>query len=96
MLNTFVTRIKRFALAEAGALDVGDIVGLIMSILVIVVGILMAPVVLDQAGFARGNANIGNFAGTQAIVDLIPLLYAVGVLGLAGGIAFVVIKRRRS
>ncbi len=91
-MNLIKSRLLSFCRAESGVIGTGQIITLIMSILVIVIGVIMAPLVFDQTGFARGNSNIDNFAGVQAIVDLIPLLYAVGVLALAGGLAFAAIK----
>jgi len=68
------------------------IMGVIFAVIVVIVGLVMLPLVLDQTQTARSNANIGNFPGTQAIIDLIPLLYSVGVLGLAGAVAFFAIR----
>ena len=68
------------------------IMGVIFAVIVVIVGLVMMPLVLDQTQTARSNGNIGNFPGTQAIIDLIPLLYSVGVLGLAGAVAFFAIR----
>lgn len=68
------------------------IMGVIFAVIVVIVGLVMMPLVLDQTATARGNQYIGNFPGTQAIIDLIPLLYSVGVLGLAGAVAFFAIR----
>ena len=69
-------------------MQVQKIMGVIFAVIVVIVGLVMFPLILDQTTTARDNTYIGNFAGVQAIVDLIPLLYAVGVLGLAGAVAF--------
>ena len=68
------------------------IMGVIFSVIIVIVGLVMMPLVLDQTQTARSNAYIANFPGTQAIIDLIPLLYSVGVLGLAGAVAFFAIR----
>ena len=68
------------------------VMGVIFAVIVVIVGLVMMPLVLDQTQTARSNANINNFPGTQAIIDLIPLLYSVGVLGLAGAVAFFAIR----
>jgi hypothetical protein len=68
------------------------IMGVIFAVIVVIVGLVMLPLVLDQTYTARSNSNIGDFPGTQAIIDLIPLLYSVGVLGLAGAVAFFAIR----
>jgi len=68
------------------------IMGVIFSVIIVIIGLVLLPIVLDSTQTARSNANIGNFPGTQAIIDLIPLLYAVGVLGLAGAVAFFAVR----
>ncbi len=68
------------------------IMGVIFSVIVVIVGLVMLPLILNQTQTARANVNIDNFPGTQAIIDLIPLLYSVGVLGLAGAVAFFAIR----
>lgn len=77
---------------ETGAFQMNQIMGVIFSVILVVVGLVMLPLVLDQTQTARSNSYIGNFAGTQAIIDLIPLLYSVGVLGLAGFVALSAIR----
>ena len=68
------------------------IMGVIFSVIIVIVGLVLLPIVLDSTNTARSNAYIANFPGTQAIIDLIPLLYAVGVLGLAGAVAFFAVR----
>ena len=73
-------------------MQMNRIMGVIFSVIIVIVGLVMMPLVLDQTQTARSNAYITNFPGTQAIIDLIPLLYSVGVLGLAGAVAFFAIR----
>ena len=77
---------------DEGNVSVQQIMGIIFAVILVVVGLVMLPLVLDQTSEARGNANIGNFTGTKSIIDLIPLLYSVGVLGLAGFVAMTTIR----
>ncbi len=93
-----MTKVKNFGMRlvqdEAGNVSVNQIMGIIFAVILVVVGLVMLPLVLDQTSIARANGNIGNFTGTKSIIDLIPLLYSVGVLGLAGFVALVTIKKQ--
>jgi len=73
-------------------MQMNRIMGVIFAVIVVIVGLVMLPLVLNQTNTARSNTYIANFPGTQAIIDLIPLLYSVGVLGLAGAVAFFAIR----
>ena len=85
---------KTFMRSQAGAVSVHQIMGIIFAVILVVVGLVMLPLVLDQTTTARNNSNIGYFTGTKAIIDLIPLLYSVGVLGLAGFVALVTLRSK--
>lgn len=87
--------IMEMARNEQGAFQIQQIMGVIFAVIIVVVGLVMFPLILNETQAARTNAYISNFAGTQAIIDLIPLLYAVGVLGLAGTVAVVSIRAGR-
>lgn len=89
-----VDTLKTFFKSQAAAVSVHQIMGIIFAVILVVVGLVMLPLVLDQTTVARSNSNIGYFTGTQAIIDLIPLLYAVGVLGLAGFVALVTLRSK--
>ena len=71
-----------------GALGMGQIMGVIMAVLLVLVGLVVMPIVIDQTTATRASPNISYYSGTKAIIELIPLLFAVGVLGLAGTVAF--------
>ena len=91
MFKKFFSDLKARALPlvqdEEGAFAMNQIMGIIFSVILVVIGLVMLPLVLNETQAARGNQYIGNFPGTQAVIDLIPLLYGVGVLGLAGFVA---------
>lgn len=89
-----MTTLKTFLASTRAAVSVHQIMGIIFAVILVVVGLVMLPLILDQTAEARANSNIGYFQGTQAIVDLIPLLYAVGVLGLAGFVALVTLRSK--
>ncbi len=62
--------------------------------LVLIIGLVLAPVVLDNAASAGSSANIGSFSGAQALNDLAPVLYfsmltvfGVGFIGLGAKVA---------
>ncbi|MEM3170296.1 MAG: hypothetical protein QW838_05930 [Candidatus Nitrosotenuis sp.] len=65
------------------------IVTLIGGVLLLVFGLVLSDVVLDQAVAAGGAASIGSFSGARALNDIIPLVYyaviviaGVGLIGL--------------
>ncbi len=76
------------------------IVALFGGMLFLVFGLVLGPTIIAQAITSGGSATIGSFAGTQAINDLIPLIYytvvAIGGLGLIGVSGFALAKRARS
>ncbi len=74
-------------------MQINRIMGVIFAVIVVVVGLVMLPLVLNQTQTAVSNAYIDNFPGTASIVELVPLLYSVGVLGLAGTVAFFALKQ---
>jgi|TARA_Y100000310_G_scaffold34971_2_gene33110 uncharacterized alpha/beta hydrolase family protein len=73
-------------------MQINKIMGVIFSVIVVVVGLVMLPLILTQTNTASTNEYISSFPGTDSIVELIPLLYSVGVLGLAGGVAFFTLR----
>lgn len=73
-------------------MQINRIMGVIFAVIIVVVGLVMLPLILDQTNAATTNAYIADFSGTSAIVELVPLLYSVGVLGLAGSVAFLAIR----
>jgi len=77
---------------ERCKVQINKIMGVIFAVIVVVVGLVMMPLVLNQTATASQNAYIAQFSGVEAILNLIPVLYTVGVLGLAGAVAFVALK----
>ncbi len=78
---------------QRGAID-SRIMLIVMGVITIVVGVVLADTILAQAASSGSNANIGSFAGAQALNDLVPLIYyavvvmiAVGMMGL-GALGF--------
>ena len=65
-----------------------SLLALFGGMLFLVFGLVLAPTILSQAASSGSSANIGSFAGTQSINDLVPLIYytvvAIGGIGLIG------------
>ena len=67
---------------------IGIIVGGVMTV---VIGMVLANVIIDQAATSGDNPKIGSFSGAQSLNDLIPLVYyaavvmiGVGLIGIGG------------
>lgn len=68
----------------------------IVGVIVLVVGLVMAPTVIDQAQTAGSNASIGSFSGAQSFNDLIPLFYYIILVGLSLGLIGVGVRLIRA
>lgn len=73
-------------------MDQKKMMGLIGAVIIIVVALILAPIVFDQVATVAGHANIADFTGAQPLARLIPLMYVVGVLAMAGMIAYTAFK----
>jgi len=59
---------------------------LIIGVIMIVIGMVLAGIIVDQAVTFGTKATIGSFAGVQALGDLIPLVFVTVVIGLGIGL----------
>lgn len=59
---------------------VNNIMLLIGGLVVFVIGLALAPTVISQAVTAGGTTGIGSFGGVQGIIDLLPLIFVIGLL----------------
>ena len=57
-----------------------QIMGIAMGVVVLIVGLVLAPIVLDTTATVQGNTNISSFSGVSAVIGLVPLLYTVCLL----------------
>jgi len=71
----------------------GKIMGVVGAVIITVIALVLAPLILDQANNVITHTAISSFPGTEALAKLVPLMYIVGVLGLAGAFAWVQFKR---
>jgi hypothetical protein len=55
--------------------------GIIQGLVVALVGLILAGPVISTAVTAGTTTGIGSFVGTQALNDLIPTLYYLGLMG---------------
>ena len=73
--------------------EVGDgsmqarIVALVSGVLLLVIGMVLSTVVVDQTAAVGGGEKIGSFAGTQAILNLVPLIFVTSLIMI--GIAMI-------
>lgn len=77
----------------------GPILALFGGMLFLIFGLVLGPTIISQAVTSGQTATIGSFSGTQAINDLVPLIYytvvAMGGIGLMGAGGFAGFKRAR-
>jgi len=63
----------------------GPIMLIVVGLVVFLVGLAIAPTVISQAVTSTMTTGIGSFAGTQAILQLLPLIFVIGLLVLGLG-----------
>lgn len=64
----------------------------ILQVIVVIVAVIILPIVMDGADTVYDNANIGSFTGLTSFLGLIPLLYTVGLMSIAGLLGFKQVK----
>ncbi len=65
----------------------GGMKNILVGVIMVVIALILTPVVVDQVQ-AVLNIGLTDFPGAEAMVSLIPLVWIVGVLFLAGFLAF--------
>ena len=77
-----------------------NIMLIVGGLVVFIIGLALAPTVISQAVTAGTTPGIGSFGGVQGIIDLLPLIFTIGllVIGLGamvtGGVSTVRSKNR--
>ena len=87
--------LKQLAVGNAGDVSsshMSSIIEIVLGVVVLIVGLVLFPTVLSSTSDVVSDGNIGNFTGTSALVKLVPLLYTVVILGIAGGLTYVGFK----
>lgn len=72
---------------QAGAFNLSQMLGIIGSVVILVVGLVLYPIVTSTVTETINDPNIDYFTGAAPLIKLAPLLYTVGILGLAGSVA---------
>ena len=57
-----------------------NIMLLLGGLVVFIIGLALAPTVVSQAVTAGTTTGIGSFGGVQGILDLLPLIFVIGLL----------------
>ena len=50
------------------------------GLVVFIIGLALAPTVISQAVTAGTTTGIGSFGGVQGVLDLLPLIFVIGLL----------------
>jgi hypothetical protein len=69
---------------------------IILAVVVLVAFLAVMPTIITSTGTAYNAAVAANDSATASIVNLIPLVAAVGGIAIAGFIAFVAAKRLKN
>ena len=69
---------------------------IILAVVVLVAFLAVMPTIISSTGAAYNAATAANDTATASIVNLIPLVAAVGGIAIAGFIAFVAAKRLKN
>lgn len=64
----------------------------ILQVIVVIVAVIILPIVMDAADTVYDNANTASFTGLTSFLGLIPLLYTVGLMSIAGLLGFRQVK----
>ncbi len=75
-------------------MDIRVILALVFAFVVLVAALVLLPIILNQVNTTQTNEYIDNFPGVNDLVGLVPLIVVVGVMAIAGIIAFVAIKNQ--
>jgi len=65
----------------------------ILQVIVVIVAVIILPIVMSACDTVYDNANIGSFTGLTSFLGLIPLLYTVGLMSIAGLLGFRQIRK---
>lgn len=75
-------------------MDIRVILSLVFAFVVLIAGLVLLPIILNQTNTVTTNAYIANYSGVEDLVELVPLIVVVGIMAIAGIIAFVAIKNQ--
>ncbi len=62
------------------------IYSIISGVITLVVGLVLFATILSSAQTSGSDANIGSFAGAQALNDLVPLVYIAAIVMVGVGL----------
>jgi len=62
-----------------------NILMIVGGLVVFIIGLALAPTVISQAVTAGTTTGIGSFGGVQGVVDLLPLIFVIGLLVIGLG-----------
>ena len=57
-----------------------NIMLIVGGLVVFIIGLALTPTVISQAVTAGTTTGIGSFGGVQGIIDLLPLIFTIGLL----------------
>lgn len=71
----------------------GPMMALVGVLLLTVVGLAFGSEIITAAQEAVGHQYVANFIGLATIAKVIPTMYYLGLLSIAGGVGFVSVKK---
>lgn len=65
----------------------GPIIRMFIGLLLVLIGLVIIPIIMDQIPNITGHTDISDFPGTASLANLFPLLLTAGLL-ISGGFMF--------
>lgn len=62
-----------------------NILLLVGGLVVFIIGLALTPTIISQTVTAGTTTGIGSFGGVQGIIDLLPLIFTIGLLVIGLG-----------
>ena len=70
-------------------MNIGSLIG---SFIVVVVGLLLAPMVGSYVATAKADENLSDISGLTGLLDLVPFMWIIAIIGIAVALGYKAFK----
>ena len=70
-------------------MNIGNLIG---SFIVVVVGLILAPMVGSYIATAKADANLSAISGLSTLLDLVPFMWVIAIIGVAVALGYKAFK----